>query len=123
MDSLSSGFLPKDGEERSPFDHTLRFEISDPHATDGGIPRVYDTSTVSLPPTVLAARCFAPFLTQSGLVIALADWIQHIPRNPTWSHATSQGRIEDGGSLCSAAVWAVPQHHDILKALRLRWHQ
>ena len=45
MDSLSSGFLPKDGEERPPFDHTLHFEISDPHATDGGIPRVYDTST------------------------------------------------------------------------------
>ena len=39
VESLSSGFLPKDGEQRSPFDHTLRFEISDPHATDGGLPR------------------------------------------------------------------------------------
>ena len=53
-------------------------------------------------PTALAsrlARCVAPFLTQSGLVITLADWIQHISRNPTWSCAIPQGRIEDGGSL------------------------
>ena len=62
-------------------------------------------------------------IAQRWQLVALADWIQHIPRNPTWSHAISQGRIEDGGSLCSAALWAVPQHHDILKALRLRWHQ
>ncbi len=32
VESLGSGFLPKDGEERTPFDHTLRFEVSDPHA-------------------------------------------------------------------------------------------
>ena len=53
----------------------------------------------------------------------LADWIQRIPRNPTRSYASSQGRIEDGGSLSSTAVWAVPQHHDILRALRFKWHQ
>ena len=45
VDSLRSGFLPGDGEQRSPFDQTLRFEISDPHATDGGVPRVYAAST------------------------------------------------------------------------------
>ena len=45
VDSLCSGFLPGEGEQSSPFDQTLRFEISDPHAMDGGVPRVYATST------------------------------------------------------------------------------
>ena len=51
VDSLRSGFLPGDGEQRSPFDHTLRCEISDPHATDGGVPlyRVYAASTETAP--------------------------------------------------------------------------
>ena len=41
VDSLSSGFLPKGGQRCSPFDQTLRFEVGDPHATDGGLPRTY----------------------------------------------------------------------------------
>ena len=44
VDSLCSGFLPKEGQLNSPFDQTLRFEVGDPHATDGGVPRVYETS-------------------------------------------------------------------------------
>ena len=45
VDSLRSGFLPGEGQLNSPFDQTLRFEVGDPHATDGGVPRVYATST------------------------------------------------------------------------------
>ena len=44
VDSLCSGFLPKGGQRNSPFDQTLRFEVGDPHATDGGLPRAYETS-------------------------------------------------------------------------------
>ncbi len=36
VDSLRSDFLPGEGQQRFLFDQTLRFEISDPHATDGG---------------------------------------------------------------------------------------
>lgn len=56
------------------------------------------------------AKCFAPHLTKEGLVIKLSDWTQSIPRNPTWHFALAQGRIEDGGSLASTALWATPQH-------------
>ena len=42
--SLSEGFLPRDDEQRTAFDQTLRFEVGDPHATGGGLPRTYDTS-------------------------------------------------------------------------------
>ena len=41
---LSEGFLPHDNEQRTPFDQTLHFEIGDPHATGGGLPRAYDKS-------------------------------------------------------------------------------
>ena len=44
VDSLCSGFLPKGGQRNSPFDQTLRFEVGDPHATDGGLPWAYETS-------------------------------------------------------------------------------
>ena len=44
VESLSDGFLPHDGEQRTPFDQTLHFEVGDPHATGGGLPRVYDKS-------------------------------------------------------------------------------
>ena len=37
------------------------------------------------------ASTFCPFLRRGGLVVALADWIQHIPRNPTSVHAPSDG--------------------------------
>ena len=67
------------------------------------------------------ATCFAPYLTKGGLVIKLVDWIQSIPRHPTWAFAVVQGRIEDGGSLASTALWASPQHHDVLHHLRKRW--
>ena len=43
-ESLSEGFLPHDGEQRTPFDQTLHFEVGDPHVTGGGLPRVYDRS-------------------------------------------------------------------------------
>ena len=36
--------MPQDDAQRTPFDHTLHFEIGDPHATGGGLPRVYDKS-------------------------------------------------------------------------------
>ena len=41
VDSLCSGFLPKGGQRNSPFDQTLRFEVSDPRATDGCLSRTY----------------------------------------------------------------------------------
>ena len=43
--ALSEGFLPQDDTLRFPFDHTMHYEIGDPHATGGGLPRVYDQST------------------------------------------------------------------------------
>ena len=43
-ESLTEGFLPHDAEQRTPFDQTLHFEVGDPHATGGGLPRVYDKS-------------------------------------------------------------------------------
>ena len=69
------------------------------------------------------STCFAPYLTKKGLMIRLSDWIQSIPRQPTWQFAVSQGRIEDGGSLASTAFWASPQHPDVLHQLRGRWHK
>lgn len=69
------------------------------------------------------ATCFAPHLTNKGLVIQLKDWIQFIPRNPTWHSTVSRERIEDGGSLASTALWISPQHPDVLHHLRVRWHQ
>ncbi len=69
------------------------------------------------------STCFAPYLTKKGLMIRLSDWIQSIPRQPTWQFAVSQGRIEDGGSLASTALWASPQHPDVLHQLRGRWHK
>ena len=54
-------------------------------------------------------------------MIKLVDWIQSIPRYPTWNFSLSQGRIEDGGSLVSTALWASPQYHDVLQQLRKRW--
>ena len=42
--ALSEGFLPHDDTQRFPFDHTMHYEIGDPHATGGGLPRVYDRS-------------------------------------------------------------------------------
>ncbi len=69
------------------------------------------------------AKCFAPHLTKEGVVIRLSDWIQSLPRQPTWQFAVSQGRIEDGGSLASTARWASPQHTDVLQLLRGRWQK
>ena len=54
-------------------------------------------------------------------MIKLSDWTQSIPRNPTWQFALAQGRIEDGGSLASTALWATPQHPDDLRPLRISW--
>ena len=42
--TLGEGFLPHDDTQRTPFDHTMHYEIGDPHATGGGLPRVYDKS-------------------------------------------------------------------------------
>ena len=42
--ALSEGFLPLDDELRTLFDQTLHFEVGDPHATGGGLPRTYDMS-------------------------------------------------------------------------------
>ena len=42
--ALSEGFLPLDDELRTSFDQTLHFEVGDPHATGGGLPRTYDKS-------------------------------------------------------------------------------
>ena len=69
------------------------------------------------------AECFAPHLTKEGVVIRLSDWIQAVPRQPTWRFAVSQGRIEDGGSLASTALWASPQHTDVLQLLWRHWHK
>ena len=41
--------------------------------------------------TAAYPSAFSPFLRRGGLVITLADWIQHIPRNPTSVHAPSDG--------------------------------
>ena len=43
--ALSEGFLPQDDTQRFPFDHTMHYEIGDPHTSGGGLPRVYDQST------------------------------------------------------------------------------
>ena len=72
-------------------------------------------------PANALATCFAPYLTKEGLVIRLGDWIQSVPRHPTWHFAVSQGRIEDGGRLASTALWASPQHPAVLQQLRSRW--
>ena len=42
--ALSEGFLPHDDTQRFPFDHTMHYEIGDPHTAGGGVPRVYDKS-------------------------------------------------------------------------------
>ena len=43
--ALSEGFLSQDDTQRVPFDHTMHYEIGDPHTSGGGLPRVYDQST------------------------------------------------------------------------------
>ena len=42
--SLGGGCLPKDDIKRTSFDHTLQFELGDPHTTSGGQSQRYETS-------------------------------------------------------------------------------
>ncbi len=81
VDSLRSGFLPKDGEGRSPFDHTLRFEISDPHATDGGIPRgsmTHPQRQVGRIGICCSSICCNTVNTCSTMILCTFWWIQGI---------------------------------------------
>eukprot|EP00435_Cladocopium_sp_Y103_P002494 s2776_g1.t1 len=81
--------------------------------------------TAEYPPQLVEAlaTCFAPRLSRSGRTIKLDEWIQGLPRNPTWSFASQFQRIEDGGSLVSTARWHSPPSRDYMCGLRSSWSQ
>ena len=69
------------------------------------------------------AECFLPYVSKTGRLVLLTDWIQSLPRSPSTTFASSMGRIEDGGSLHSSARWDPALHPDVLGQLRKVWLQ
>ena len=59
------------------------------------------------------AQIFLPFLSQQSQVLSLANWHQAPLRD-----LPPDSCIEDGGGLCSTAIWHVPQAPDACARLR-----
>ena len=65
------------------------------------------------------AQVVLPFLSQQSQVLSLGNWRQALPCEIF--HQLTMHRIEDGGGLCSTAVWHVPQAPDACSRLRRAW--
>ena len=65
------------------------------------------------------AQIFVPFLTRHSHRISLTSWMSCLPS--VFMPQPISHRVEDGGGLCSTAVWHTPQAKDVFSDLRKRW--
>ena len=65
------------------------------------------------------AQVILPFFSQQSHVLSLANWRQALPCKIF--HQLTMHRVENGGGLCSTAIWHVPQAPDACSRLRPAW--
>ena len=65
------------------------------------------------------AQTFLPFLSCESKTLTLSDWQTALPCE--FFPQLLASRTEDGGGLCSTAVWHTPQIQDTCTSLRRQW--